>query len=79
MKKIHKLLPAIAMALAGSEASAQVLYEPFNYTVGDALDGKVAPNGQTWSSLGTGDDIIVAATNLAVDGYCLLAQLERKN
>src|SRR5438034_952150 len=32
MKKIHKLLPAVAMALAGAKVSAQVIYEPFSYT-----------------------------------------------
>src|SRR3954463_4932720 len=31
MRKIHKLVPAIALALAASKANAQVLYEPFDY------------------------------------------------
>ena len=32
MRKIHKLIPAVALALAGAKAAhAQVLYEPFDY------------------------------------------------
>ena len=32
MRKIHKLIPAITLALAGVETSAQVMYEPFDYS-----------------------------------------------
>src|SRR5689334_19298748 len=48
-------LSAVVVGLLDSPASsAELMYEPFNYTSGTALAGKVNANGQTWSYVGTG-------------------------
>jgi hypothetical protein len=31
MRKIYKLVPAVVLAVASAEASAQLVYEPFDY------------------------------------------------
>src|SRR6185436_2898572 len=53
MRKIHKLIPAVALALAGTKASAQVLYEPFNYTVGNPLETTAADPNKNYTTSGT--------------------------
>src|SRR5688572_3929647 len=36
VRKLHKLIPAVALAVASAEASAQLVYEPFDYSTTNA-------------------------------------------
>jgi autotransporter-associated beta strand protein len=71
-KKIHKLIPAVALALAATKASAQVLYEPFNYTVGTtpletdaaAVNKNYSTSGTYWAQRGTTGGAFVVGTGL---------------
>jgi hypothetical protein len=64
-------LLTVLLAFSASANAGTLLYEPFNYTPGDTLADKVAPNGQKWAAVGTakaGDDVVAASTNLDVPG-----------
>src|SRR5438874_4118099 len=71
-KWVTAVLVCICVSCAARPARAgQLVYEPFDYPPGDILDGKVAPNGQTWSAAGdlTKTPIIVTnAFGLSVPG-----------
>jgi hypothetical protein len=47
------LLAGVAVGVLGGQASAALLYEPFNHQVGQNLPGLSAQTGQTWAALGT--------------------------
>ena len=72
MRKIHKLIPAVALALAASDATAQVLYEPFNYTVGTtpletdaaAATKNYTTSGTYWAQRGTTGGAFSVASGL---------------
>ncbi len=61
MKKTSAILLAILSASVC--AQAQLLYEPFNYTVGSNLGGQGG-----WTNVNTGDEVTVASGNLSVSG-----------
>src|SRR5688572_24490275 len=77
MRKIHKLLPAVALALAASEASAQVLYEPFNYAVGTSpleanaadLNKNYTTSGTFWSQRGSNNPPFTVGTGLGAPNF----------
>src|SRR5512132_4268425 len=53
----HKWVTAVVVCvcIAGvcrCAAAGQLVYEPFDYPPGELLDGKVAPNGQSWAAAG---------------------------
>jgi fibronectin-binding autotransporter adhesin len=52
-QKISRLMPAVLLALGGVKASAQVLYEPFNYNAPIELDATVADPNKNYSTQGT--------------------------
>jgi len=73
----------LAMLLAAPTWGALLLYEPFDYTVGDRLGGsgtspvgQVAPNGQTWitrspaggGSYNPANDTLITSGNLSYPG-----------
>jgi hypothetical protein len=69
---VRKLLPAIALLVAASKASAQLVYEPFDYA-GSSLDSQINPgNGLPWSKMSfdpdNDDEIAVTNSNLASSG-----------
>ena len=72
-RRARAVAAAVSFASIGgfgaSIASAQLVYEPFNYAAGTSLDGKVNPgNAQPWSAISAdpGDDeIVVNASSLA--------------
>lgn len=71
--KVRDVVVMLALAAAPvTQVSAELLYEPFNYTAGDALGGKVASNTRSWEITGSGDDITVESpgmvTQLVPDG-----------
>ena len=45
-----------------------LLYEPFNYEVGDLLNGKTLNGAQTWTINGTGDDTFIVQDSLSLPG-----------
>src|SRR5205814_1744404 len=51
-RKIHKLYPAVALAVLSAEASGQTLYEPFNYTSTTNLSSST-PTGANYNTDGT--------------------------
>jgi autotransporter-associated beta strand protein len=54
MKKMHKLASAVALALGGSAASGQVLYEPFDYGINTATNlSSTSTTGARFSTQGT--------------------------
>ena len=72
---VKKLLPAICIFVVAADASAQLVYEPFNYPAASNLDNQVNPgNAQAWSKMSSSpdtDDNIVLARLESVDfGAC---------
>src|SRR5688500_8386050 len=73
MRKIHKLIPAVALALTAADATAQVLYEPFNYAVGttplettaDAVNKNYTTSGTYWAQRGTTGGAFSVASGLS--------------
>jgi hypothetical protein len=70
---VRKLLPAIGVLVTAASASAQLVYEPFNYGSGN-LDSQINPgNGLPWAKLAfdpeTEDNILVTDSNLGVTGF----------
>lgn len=51
-----------------SSAQAQSLYEPFSYTGGDNLPGKVLDGTYTWGTQNTGTAVSIASGSLSVPG-----------
>src|SRR5438270_9860903 len=63
-RKLHKLIPAVTLALVAADASAQMVYEPFNYNTG-ALGANVNPTtGGAWLPGTTGTEHQVVAGSL---------------
>lgn len=58
------LLAGFALA----SAHAQSVYEPFAYTNGDPLPGKVLGGSYTWGFQNSGTDVTIASGNLSVTG-----------
>jgi autotransporter-associated beta strand protein len=52
-KKLYKLMPAVTLALAAADASAQVLYEPFDYGVTTATNLSFSTSPTRFSTQGT--------------------------
>src|SRR5262245_2573530 len=76
MRNLKKLIPAVTLALAASKASAQLVYEPFDYgstsvgtklsnlTGSPAFSGYTNPmNGVTWAETSTS---VVTSVNEAM-------------
>lgn len=84
-KKLHKLVPAAALAALAAKASAQVLYEPFDYgvpvadttlsaTSASAPSAKFNTNGTFWTTRGTAPSATgyrMAVSSMAVAGLPL--------
>ncbi len=56
------------VAVAQLAAHSQLLHEPFNYTSGDNLPGKVLDATYTWGTQNSGTAVSVTSGNLSVTG-----------
>ena len=70
--RVKTFLSAAVACVLASRASAQLVYEPFGYTAGSALDNQINPvNGLSWSKMsanGGDDDILLTGGSLAYSG-----------
>ncbi|HET7732598.1 MAG TPA: hypothetical protein VFK73_02070, partial [Paludibacter sp.] len=70
MRKItffKMMLVAIGLLVASVSTKAQLLLEPFNYSV-DATNGLAKQSAGIWKKINSGDSILIESGNLSYSG-----------